>query len=62
MFAFVSATLHQIWFYWNGRTENWLNSSLAMGVGDWLGTALVLAFASLVIKCYKLMASNSIDH
>lgn len=62
MFAFVSATLHQIWFYWNGRTENWLNSSLAMGVGDWLGTALVLAFASLVIKGYKLMASNSIDH
>jgi hypothetical protein len=62
MFAFVSATLHQIWFYWNGITDNWLNSSLAMGVGDWLGTVLVLAFASLMIKGYKFMASSSTGH
>jgi len=57
MFAVVSAALHQIWYYWNGITDNWVNSSLAMGVGDWLGTVLVLAFASLMIKGYKLMIS-----
>ena len=62
MFAFVSATLHQIWYHWNGMTDNWLNSSLAMGVGDWLGTVLVLAFASLMIRGYKFIASSSIDH
>lgn len=59
MFAFVSATLHQIWFYCNGITDNWLNSCLAMCVGDWFGTVLVLAFASLMIKGYKFMAGTS---
>lgn len=59
MFAFVSATLHQIWFYCNGITDNWLNSCIAMGVGDWFGTVLVLAFASLMIKGYKFMVGTS---
>jgi hypothetical protein len=59
LFAVVSATLHQIWFSWQGVTDNWLHSALAMGVGDWLGTVLVLAFASLMIKGYKFMAGSS---
>jgi hypothetical protein len=58
MFALFSATLHQIWFYWQGVTDNWLHSTLAMGVGDWFGTVLVLAFASLMIKGYKFMAGS----
>jgi hypothetical protein len=62
MFAIVSAVLHQIWFYWQGVTDNWLYSTLAMGVGDWLGTVLVLAFASLMIKGYKFMAGNFTNH
>lgn len=62
MFAFFSATLHQIWFYWQGVTDNWLQSTLAMGVGDWLGTVLVLAFASLMIKTYKFMFNKNVDH
>jgi len=62
MFAFFSATLHQIWFYWQGVTDNWLQSTLAMGVGDWLGTVLVLAFTSLMIKGYKFMAGSSVSH
>jgi hypothetical protein len=59
LFAVVSATLHQIWFSWQGITDNWLFSALVMGVGDWLGTVLVLAFASLMIKGYKFMAGSS---
>jgi hypothetical protein len=60
MFAVISATLHQIWFYWQGVTDNLLHSALVMGVGDWLGTVLVLAFASLMIKGYKFMVKNFI--
>ncbi len=60
MFAIVSATMHQLWFYWQGVTEHWLNSVLVMGVGDWLGTVLVLAFTSLMIKSYKFIANNLI--
>ena len=60
MFAAVSATLHQLWFYWLGITEHWLNSALVMGVGDWLGTVLVLAFASFMIKSYKFIANKLI--
>jgi hypothetical protein len=60
MFAIVSATMHQLWFYWQGVTEHWLNSVLVMGLGDWLGTVLVLAFTSLMIKSYKFIANNLI--
>lgn len=59
MFAIVSSTLHQVWFYWYGITENWLHSTLVMGVGDWLGTVLVLAFASLMIRIYKFMSNST---
>ena len=59
LFAVISATLHQIWFYSQGVTDNWLHSTFAMGVGDWLGTVLVLAFASMMIKGYKFMAGRS---
>ena len=62
MFAFFSATLHQIWFYSQGITENLLRSTLVMGVGDWLGTVLVLAFASLMIKGYQFIVNRKIDH
>jgi hypothetical protein len=62
LFAVISSTLHQIWFSWQGVTDNWLLSALAMGVGDWLGTVLVLAFASLMIKTYKFMVNKNIDH
>jgi hypothetical protein len=62
MFAIISASLHQIWFYWQGVTDSLLHSTLAMGVGDWLGTMLVLAFASLMIKGYKFMAGKFTNH
>ena len=58
LFAVVSATLHQTWYSWQGVTDNWLKSAFAMGVGDWFGTVLVLAFASLMIKGYKFMSGN----
>lgn len=56
VFALISALLHQVWYYWNGATANFIASSLVMAVGDWFGTVLVLAMASLLIKLYRLVS------
>ena len=53
VFAVVNAVMHQLWFVWNGHTENFITSTLAMIIGDWFGTVLVLATASLVIKLFQ---------
>lgn len=57
VFALLSAVLHQVWFFWNAVSENFIASSLVMAVGDWLGTVLVLATASLIFKLYSSMTS-----
>ena len=54
LFAVVNALMHQAWFYAIGQTENFVGSTTAMSVGDWLGSVLVLASANLCIKLYKL--------
>lgn len=56
VFALVSALLHQVWYFGNGATENFIASSLVMSVGDWFGTVLVLATAALLIKAYRLVS------
>lgn len=53
LFALTSATLHQIWFVMNQHTENFIDSTFVMSLGDWLGTALVLTIASYVVAFYK---------
>ena len=53
MFALVSAVLHQVWYFWNKASESFISGVCVMAVGDWLGTVLVLATASLLIKVYK---------
>jgi hypothetical protein len=58
LFAVINALLHQIWFGWYGLSQDSLSSGLVMGVGDWVGTVLVLAFASLMIKGYKFTAGS----
>lgn len=57
LFAFVSPVLHQLWFYWSGVTENFVHSTFAMFVGDWLGTTLVLAFAGFILKYFMKVAN-----
>ena len=55
LFALMNGLLHQVWFVWMDKTQDFLASTLAMGVGDWFGTVLVLATASLGIQIFKLM-------
>jgi hypothetical protein len=50
VFSLISALMHQVWFYWNDATEDFIASSLVMALGDWVGTVLVLATASLLLK------------
>ena len=57
VFAIISAVLHQVWFFLNDATEHFIVNSLVMAVGDWVGTVLVLATASLLIKLYSSVTS-----
>lgn len=43
LFAVISAFMHQLWYFWNGKTQDFIDSTLVMIAGDWLGTVLVLA-------------------
>jgi len=54
LFSVVNALLHQLWYFWMDKTQDFLASALAMAVGDWFGTVLVLATASLGIQLFKL--------
>jgi len=53
LFSTISASMHQIWFVINHRTENFLDATFVMSLGDWLGTALVLALASVLVAFLK---------
>jgi hypothetical protein len=57
VFAIISSVLHQVWFFWNDAAEHFIVNSLVMAVGDWVGTVLLLATASLFIKLYSSMTS-----
>ena len=59
VFAMISAVLHQVWFFWNDASSNFVASSFVMTVGDWFGTVLVLATASLLIKLHNSLTSVS---
>lgn len=48
IFAVISATLHQLWFFYNGKSEAFLQSLLVMAVGNLLGTSLVLTALKLL--------------
>jgi len=56
LFAVSSSLLHQVWYLWNGKTNDLITNTLVMAVGDWFGTVLVLASASLVIHTIKSLS------
>ncbi len=58
LFALMNGLLHQVWFVWMDKTQDFLASTLAMGVGDWFGTVLVLATASSGIQIFKFTQSR----
>ena len=48
VFSFISAILHQLWFFYNGKSDAFLQSLIVMAVGNLLGTALVLTALKLL--------------
>lgn len=46
IFSLISATLHQLWFFYNGVTDQFIHSLAVMAIGDLLGTLIVLSFIS----------------
>ena len=62
LFAVISPLLHQLWFYWCGVTDDFVQSTFAMFIGDWFGTILVLSFANLLAKGFtRLTTKNKVD-
>lgn len=53
LFAAVNGIAHQLWFFWDGETQDFITSSVAMAIGDWFGTVLVLAAVTLLIKAQR---------
>ena len=49
VFAIFSALLHQLWYTRLGQTTNFIDSTVAMAVGDFLGTAIVLYASKFVL-------------
>ncbi|BDU57567.1 hypothetical protein LMORI2_05490 [Limnohabitans sp. MORI2] len=59
LFALVNALMHQTWYHWIGHTHTFVSSTAVMALGDWLGTVLVLATASLFVRLYKLLSVSA---
>lgn len=54
VFALMSATMHQVFFVWQGYTENFLNSTVVMAFGDLTGTVIMLYLAKFLLSVIKL--------
>lgn len=55
VFALISATLHQLWFFFNGKSDAFLQSLLVMALGNLLGTTLVLTAIRLLTSKMKTL-------
>ena len=53
LFAFISALVHQLWYFWNGKTDDFIASASVMMVGDLLGTLIVLFALKLGTTNFK---------
>jgi hypothetical protein len=58
LFALISATLHQTWYFWYGVTDRFFSNTLVMFIGDCLGTVFVMAFVSFLFKIYQKIFKN----
>ncbi len=51
--SLLSAFTIQAWFYWNGKTVNFLEAFTVMAVGKFFGTALVLTAFSFLMNGWR---------
>jgi hypothetical protein len=53
LFAFISALVHQLWYFWSGKTEDFIASTSVMMVGDLLGTLIVLFALKTLVSVFN---------
>lgn len=53
LFAVISALVHQLWYFWNGKTDDFIASALVMMVGDLLGTLIVLFTLKIMVQSFS---------
>jgi hypothetical protein len=58
IFAVISPLLHQLWFTWRGYTEDFINSTAVMAVGDLVGTIAMLYAAKLLLALVPAIGNN----
>jgi hypothetical protein len=58
LFALISSVLHQGWYFFAGKTEHVISSVAVMGLGDWLGTVLVLTAVTYAFKVYRRLVQK----
>jgi len=49
-FAFVSSLIHQLWYFWIGTNEQFVDTLIVMFIGDLLGSIVVLGFLQILLK------------
>jgi hypothetical protein len=59
IFALISATLHQLWYYYTEVSEMFVENFFVMAVGNLLGTLIVLTLIKLMLKILKLKDSSN---
>ena len=59
VFATISGVLHQLLYFWFGKTENFIYSTAVMALGNWLGTTLVLTTFMLTIRALSKLIHKS---
>ena len=48
IFGLISASLHQLWFFYNSKSDDFLTDLIVMFTGNIFGTLLVLVFATFI--------------
>ena len=48
IFGLISASIHQVWFFYNNKSDDFLNSLLVMFVGNIFGTIIVLLLTTFI--------------
>jgi RsiW-degrading membrane proteinase PrsW (M82 family) len=48
IFGLISASLHQVWFFYNNKSDAFINDLVVMFSGDIAGTMLVLLLVSFL--------------
>jgi len=61
IFGLISASLHQVWFYYNEKSDDFLSDLLVMYAGNIIGTILVLLSVTFINMIVLKRITKRID-